>query len=405
MVDGGCAVSDRRPRVLTYSHDGYGLGHLRRNLRLLDALLWELPDAAALMVAGSQASHRFEFPDHVDYLKLPSLAKVANDHYVSRRLGLNRHEVASLRSALVAAAVEQFEPDLVLIDFYPLGVYRELEAALGRVRAKCPSTPVVLGWRDILDDPAQVRREWGDTGQIEAADRLFDRVLVYGSRDVYDPIVEYALPSGLASRTTFTGYLIDERDAAPSKARDVRPMVVCTVGGGEDGAPLSWAFLEAMADLTGHGWRGVLVTGPLMPAGHQRGLGEQAARVDVTCVPFVDDMAGLLGRADVVVAMAGYNSICEVLAAGAPTVVVPRVAPRHEQLLRASRMAERGLVRLVHPDALSAASLAAAVRGQAEIGRDEIRARLVSRLDTGGLRKAASVLAAEVNGRPAAVPA
>ncbi len=116
-------MSERRPRVLTYSHDGYGLGHLRRNLRLLDALLGELPDAAALMVAGSQASHRFEFPDHVDYLKLPSLTKVGNDHYVSRRLGLNRSEVASLRSALVVAAVEQFEPDLVLIDFYPVGVY------------------------------------------------------------------------------------------------------------------------------------------------------------------------------------------------------------------------------------------------------------------------------------------
>jgi predicted glycosyltransferase len=392
--------------VLTYSHDGYGLGHLRRNLRLLDALLDELPDAAALMVAGSQASHRFEFPDHVDYLKLPSLAKVANDHYVSRRLGLNRSEVASLRSALVAAAVEQFEPDLVLIDFYPVGVYGELEAALGRVRALFPSTPVVLGWRDILDDPAQVRREWGETGQIEAADRLFDRVLVYGCRDIYDPIAEYALPAGLASRTTFTGYLIDEREhAAPTASREGGPMVVCTVGGGEDGAPVAWAFLEAMADLSRHGWSGVLVTGPLMQGDDQRALSEHAAHSNVICVPFVDDMAGLLRRAEVVVAMAGYNTVCEVFAARVPAVMVPRVAPRQEQLLRASRMAERGLVRLLHPETMSGKSLAGAVRAQAEIGREEIGARLGSRLDGGGLRRAASVLAGHVATRPARVPA
>jgi predicted glycosyltransferase len=160
-----------------------------------------------------------------------------------------------------------------------------------------------------------------------------------------------------------------------------------------------------MADLCGHGWSGVLVTGPLMPGDDQRALSEQAGRTRVTCVPFVDDMAGLLGRADVVVAMAGYNTVCEVLAASAPAVMVPRVAPRQEQLLRASRMAERGLVRLVHPETMSGQSLAGAVRDQAEIGREEIGGRLASQLDLGGLRRAASILAADVARRPARVPA
>jgi hypothetical protein len=68
-------------------------------------------------------------------------------------------------------------------------------------------------------------------------------------------------------------------------------------------------------------------------------------------------------------------------------------------------MAERGLVRLVHPETMSAPSLAGAVRDQAEVGRGEIRARLASRLDVGGLRRAASVLAADVAKRPVAVPA
>jgi predicted glycosyltransferase len=397
-------MTARQPRVLTYSHDGFGLGHFRRNLRLMRSLLGELPDASVLMVTGSPVSHRFELPAQVDYVKLPSLAKVANDNYVSRRLGLDRDEVASLRSALVAATVEQFEPDLVLVDFYPLGVNGELKTALGRIRTTYPSTPVVLGWRDILDQPDQVRREWGDTGQIDAIDRLFDQVLIYGCRDVYDPIAEYHLPAGVAARTTFTGYLFDQRRSGSVPRSNDAPSVVCTLGGGEDGRAVAWAFLEAMTFLRPQGWTGTLVTGPLMPVHDYRSLADAAALGDVTCVPFVEDMWGLVDGADAVVAMAGYNTICEVLAVGVPTVVLPRTCPRQEQLLRATRLAERGLVRLALPDAVGGERLAALVRDQAAVGRDEIEARVRSCLDTDGLRAAARVLAASV-GRPVSLSA
>jgi predicted glycosyltransferase len=389
-------VIPRHPRILTYSHDGFGLGHFRRNSRLIRSLLGELPDARVLMVTSSPASPRFELPARVDYVKLPSLAKVANDNYVSARLGLDRDEVASLRSALVAAAVEQFEPDLVLVDFYPLGVNGELSAALGRVRTRHPSTRVVLGWRDILDHPDQVRREWGDTGQIEAIDQLFDKVLIYGCQDVYDPISEYHLPAGIADRTTFTGYLFDQ-DPSRSVARsNEAPRAVCTLGGGEDGRAVAWAFLEAMSHLGPEGWIGTLVTGPLMPAHEHRDLAEAAARQGITCVPFVEDMSELLDGADVVVAMAGYNTVCEVLAVGVPTVVIPRTHPRQEQMLRACCLAERGLVRLAHPDTLHGDQLAGLVRDQATVGRGELRARVSASLDTDGLRTAARALATDV---------
>jgi predicted glycosyltransferase len=391
-------------RILTYSHDGYGLGHFRRNSRLIKSLLAELPDGRVLMVTSSPASPRFELPAQVDYVKLPSLSKVANDNYVSARLGLDRDQVASLRSALVAAAVEEFEPDLMLVDFYPLGVNGELREALARVRTRHPSIPVVLGWRDILDQPDQVRREWGDTGQIDAIDQLFDKVLIYGCQDVYDPISEYHLPAAIAARTTFTGYLLDQRLPRPVAHSSDAPRAVCTLGGGEDGRAVAWAFLEAMSDLGPQGWLGTLVTGPLMPAHDFRGLAEAAAQQGVACVPFVEDMWALLEGADVVVAMAGYNTVCEVLAVGVPTVVIPRTHPRQEQMLRATQLAKRGLVRLALPEALSGDRLAALVREQATVGRDELRARVGASLDTDGLRTAAQVLARCV-GRPVSLSA
>jgi predicted glycosyltransferase len=66
----------------------------------------------------------------------------------------------------------------------------------------------------------------------------------------------------------------------------------------------------------------------------------------------------LIASADVVVSMGGYNSVCEILSARRPAVIVPRVEPRLEQLLRARALERRGLVRVVHPDELTPAQLA-----------------------------------------------
>jgi predicted glycosyltransferase len=383
-------------RILTYSHDGVGLGHLRRNLRLIDALLPKLPDAGVLMVTGSQVSSSFQHPAREDNLKLPSLSKVANDHYVSHQLGLDRATVSGLRSSLLVAALEAYKPNLVLVDFYPLGVQGELSAALRALRVRSPSTPIVLGWRDILDSPGQVRREWGETGQLDAIGSLYDRVLVYGCQEVYDPIAQYGLPDVVAERVSFTGYLLGA-PSPPQRLSDADgPTVVCTLGGGEDGQAVAWGFLAAMEVLRPKGWTGVLVTGPLMAPADRAALGQAAERQGVSCLTFVMDLPALLAGADVVVAMAGYNTVCEVLAAGTPAVLVPRSVPRQEQVIRATVLSERGLVRTLLPSEATGQRLSSTIEEQAGGGRSELVARVTSSLNTNGLSTAANVLAAVV---------
>jgi predicted glycosyltransferase len=391
-----------QPRILTYSHDGVGLGHLRRNLRLINAVLPKVPDASVLMVTGSAASSSFQHPAHVDNLKLPSLSKVANDHYVSHQLGLDRAAVSRLRSSLLVAAVVGYEPDLVLIDFYPLGVQGELTSALRILRERSPTTPIVLGWRDILDSPEQVRREWVDTGQIDAIGDLYDRVLLYGCQEIYDPIVEYGLPATVAERMCFTGYLLDPSlrpspaERRPTRNRKRGPAVVCTLGGGEDGQTLAWGFLAAMEHLRPKGWTGILVTGPLMAPGDRAALGQAAEQQGVTCRTFVPELPALVAGADVVVAMAGYNTVCEVLAAGTPAVLVPRVDPRQEQLLRANVLSERGLARTLVPTEVTGPRLAATIEEQARSGRAEQLGRVASSLNIDGLKNASDILAEAV---------
>jgi predicted glycosyltransferase len=114
----------------------------------------------------------------------------------------------------------------------------------------------------------------------------------------------------------------------------------------------------------------VIVTGPLMAGGAARALNAKAATMPaVTTLEFEPDLPSLVAAADCVVSMAGYNSMTEILAAGTPAVVVPRVEPRLEQWIRAKAMAERGLCTLLHPGEADPDALLAAIAGALARGR------------------------------------
>jgi predicted glycosyltransferase len=132
---------------------------------------------------------------------------------------------------------------------------------------------------------------------------------------------------------------------------DPRPYVLCSVGGGRDGDVLCDTF--ARADLP-KGHRGILITGSQMSAANRQRIETLAAgRADLTVVEFVREPIVLAHRAAAIVGMGGYNTTSEMLSLGRPALIVPRVRPRQEQVLRAARLADRGLVDMIHPDTLT----------------------------------------------------
>jgi hypothetical protein len=82
-----------------------------------------------------------------------------------------------------------------------------------------------------------------------------------------------------------------------------------------------------------------------------------------------------------------------VLRVARPTLIVPRVRPRQEQLVRAERFAALGLIDMLHPDDLSPAALGA---WMARSGR----AATPRQLDTGGLDRFADLAAAALGHVP-----
>src|SRR5213592_292259 len=275
-------------RLVFYSHDGFGLGHVRRNLALSRRVVELDPWSSVLVVTGSDVATQFDLSDGTDILELPSLAKVSNGVYAARRLRVDAEAVHRLRADVLAAAVRSFRPHVMVVDKSPLGPGGELGPALDALEQV--GGRAVLGLRDVLDDSVTVATEWTPDA-VPAILAHYSRVLVYGTQGFLDPLADYALPDAVRGLSAYTGYVINEppgRVAVPWRDEG-GPVVLATAGGGEDGAALLDAFVRA---AIGAPWRGVVVAGPMIPREEFARLSVLGAEAGVRVVNFIPALAG-----------------------------------------------------------------------------------------------------------------
>jgi predicted glycosyltransferase len=372
-------------RIVLYSHDTMGLGHVRRNLAIAGGVAEADFNASMLLVCGAHEAGALAMPRGVDCLSLPGLRKELTGQYDARSLAVSLRDLVDLRARTIDSVLASFRPDVLIVDNVPRGACGELERSLVRLRRE-GGTRCVLGLRDVLDDAASVRQEWAARGNRAAIAAWYDAVWVYGDRRLLDPIVEYDLGPEVAAKAQYVGYLDRTRPAQP--ATDIHvpegPFALCLVGGGQDGFEVADAFAHAR---TPDGLHRVLVTGPFMPTDRRRAI-EQLASLDPTLTvhTFLEEPTALLARADAVVCMGGYNTVSEVLSYRTPALVVPRVAPRLEQLVRATRLRDLGLVDLLLPTDLTPRAIVRWLAGR------HTRPHPTHRLDLDGLRRIPQLL-------------
>ncbi len=369
-------MSQHMPKkVLMYSADTFGLGHLRRQLKIASVLQTELQDLSILILTGSSMVHSFRLPPRVDYVKLPGLFWEGKGVFTSKYLPLPFEEVKRLRERIILEAALAYQPHLFLVDYHPTGVGGELLSTLRALSENGREAALVLGLRDIVDDPKGVRARWAADCVIPVLEELYDEIWLYGCQALYDPIKEYELPDAVARKVRFCGYLDVEPPAASSEQthRELGIMgetfVLVTVGNGRDGFTMLDGYLQALELLPKDTKLfSLLVGGPDLPRGDQEGLRQRCSQMalaqperPVRFIEFSPRLLEYMAAADVVVSMGGYNTLVEILALEKRALVIPRVHLHLEQLIRASLFERLGLIRMLHPEQLSPELMAEAL--------------------------------------------
>lgn len=339
-------------RLLIYSHDSFGLGHLRRCREIAHGVVEAFPNLSVLILSGSPIIGSFGFRKRVDFVRMPGMIKLSNGEYSSHVLDIAADKTLELRAAIIQETARIFEPDIFLVDKEPLGLRGEVRSTLEFLQER--GTRLVLGLRDVMDDPDTLQPEWTRKGAHAALRDLYDEIWVYGLPQICDPLEGIDLPKSVRRKMTYTGYLQrsvskDAGSAVPLVAS--APYILVTPGGGGDGeAMVDWVIraYEAQPDLP---HCAMIVFGPFMQSEHQASFRQRIeALPSVEAITFDANMEALMAGASGVVAMGGYNTFCEILSFDKPAIIVPRSKPRLEQTIRAERAQELGLVGMLDPN-------------------------------------------------------
>ena len=356
----------RGARVLIYSHDTFGLGHLRRCRTIAHSLVESHEDLSVLILSGSPIIGSFDFRRRVDFVRVPGVIKLRNGEYTSLNLQLQLEETLSMRSSIIEHTADIFDPDVFIVDKEPLGLRGEIRGTLEMLRAR--GKRLVLGLRDVLDDPDTLFIEWERKNALPALQEFYDEVWVYGLPQICEPLGGLPLTGDMQRKISYTGYLpiTVPKTAFPAAVPEItsRPFLLVTTGGGGDGDVLIEWVLRAYESEKMLPYPALLVLGPFLQPEKQSQFMACAAKLDrVEAIVFNPRIERLEENAMGIVAMGGYNTFCEILSLDKRAVIVPRTIPRQEQLIRASRAQELGLVRMLEDDGhMDPAAMARALR-------------------------------------------
>ena len=340
-------------RLLIYSHDAFGLGHLRRCQLIAQSLVSRFEDLSILIVSGSPVIGSFNFPARVDFVRIPGIVRRYEGEFVSRSLQLDINQTLKIRSEIIWRTAELFQPDLFLVDKEPTGICDEIVDILPRFQNT--HTRLIVGLRDVMDAPDMLRQEWNARKcVIPALEDYYDEIWVYGMREMWQPLTGIDVSEDVHRKMIYTGYL---QRTVPDKLKrhpivgSGEPYLLVTPGGGGDGFGLVDWVLRAYETDQRLPWQPVFVFGPLMDFEKQKQLMARVEQVpDARAIAFDNKFEILMASAAGVVSMCGCNTFGEILSFDKKAVVVPRCRPRQEQLLRAREGERLGLIKMLDPD-------------------------------------------------------
>lgn len=351
-----------------------GVGHLTRAAALARALAAR--GHVAQLISGGQPAPLLR-AEGFELVQLPPLHVVGTAFSDLREAdgAPLTPETAHRRIAIAREALERLQPHVLVTELFPFGrraLGAEFLAILETARQLARPPLVLASVRDILARPAK-------QAKIDAAHALlrahYDGVLVHADPAVVPLEASWPIAGDLKPRLYYTGYVDDSRQVDDSPqgaplpaAASARGEIVVSGGGSAAALPLLRAALAAAAaDPQRRVWR--LLVGHKVAESAMTSM-RHAAPANAIVARARPDFRDLLRRCAASISQCGYNTALDILATGAPAVVVPFAeGGETEQAQRAALFAARGLVQNLALEDATAATLLAAVSAAQACGR------------------------------------
>ena len=117
-------VMSKNFNILMYSHDTYGLGHIRRTMAIANQL--KESGTNILILTGSPIVGRFTIPKNIDFVRIPGMIKITNEEYLPLSIKINPNHALAIREKIIIATAKAFQPSLLIVDKEPLGLKKEV---------------------------------------------------------------------------------------------------------------------------------------------------------------------------------------------------------------------------------------------------------------------------------------
>ena len=148
-----------------------------------------IEDLSVLILSGSPIIGSFDFRSASISSAFPASSSCATASTRSLNLHIDIEQTLAIRASIIQHTAEIFDPDLFIVDKEPLGLRGEVHDTLVMLKAR--GAPLVLGLRDVMDEPALLAPEWQRKNVLPALSDLYDEIWVYGLPQICDPLGRY----------------------------------------------------------------------------------------------------------------------------------------------------------------------------------------------------------------------
>ena len=352
-------------KILFYCQYLTGMGHLVRSTEILRSLV---KDFKVCFIIGGPTVEGFEIPSAVDVVKLPTI-RSENGELKAAEGSQTIEEVKESRRNQLIAVFDQFQPDCLVIEYFPFGRHKllfELIPLFERVKAAGRSTKVVCSVRDIV---GRIILEEEKETTCKLTSQYFDLILFH-SDPTFQTIEEsFSRVKDLNCEVKYTGFVaqsllenlvVSEQDLVNLNRKE--PMILVSVGGGKIGHELIEAVISASSILEAKiPHRIQIFTGPFMPEDQFVQLQQAAAnRGNVTLQRYTSHLMAYMKQAELSLSLSGYNTTMNILKTGVQALVIPigHSSLDQEQLVRTKKLEHLGIVEVIDPGELEPAYLA-----------------------------------------------